>query len=344
MGWLLQYALFFLKLVTVLALLSLTFVGLLSLMSAIKEKAKKPRVSIEKLNDHYNDLRQMLRRAVLSKKEYKKAIKIQRKTEKGKKNTDKKRVFVLNFDGDIKASAVKELRHSITAVLTIVRPNDEVVLLLESAGGMVPHYGLAAAQLHRLRQRDISLTVIIDKYAASGGYLMACVAQKILAAPFAIVGSIGVFVQVPNLYHWLKQKNINVEHVMAGRYKRTLTVLGENTKSGRTKAQDEVNDLHQLFKQFILDHRNNLDLEKIATGEHWYGKQALELNLVDDLITSDDYLLEASEHSDIYEVTGISKRSLSDKLASKTIKLLAPLQSHLAMLPILPSHISNEDT
>lgn len=229
----------------------------------------------------------------------------------------KPRLFVLNFIGDVEASSVHCLREEITAILSIAEPEhgDEVLLRLDSPGGMVHGYGHAAAQLQRLKEADISLTVSVDEVAASGGYMMAVVAEKIVAAPFAIVGSIGVIAELPNFNRLMKRFDIDYEQHTAGQFKRTLSVFGQNTDEGRNKFQQELEDTHQLFKAFVGHYRPTLDLAKIATGEHWYGTQALDLGLVDDIKTSDALLFEHFESYDVYEVNYEFKRSLADKLS-----------------------------
>ena len=226
------------------------------------------------------------------------------------------------FKGDIKASDVSSLREEISAILTFASKNDEIFVTLESAGGTVHGYGLAASQLKRIRDKNIKLIVAVDKVAASGGYMMACVADKIIAAPFAIIGSIGVLAQIPNFYRLLKKHNVDFEQVTVGQYKRTLTLFGENTDEDREKVQEELEETHQLFKDFIKEYRDDVDIDKIATGEHWYGKQAIELKLVDELKTSDDYLSEAVQNADIYEIDYIRKKPLSEKIISFGAKLL----------------------
>ena len=229
---------------------------------------------------------------------------------------------MLGFKGDIKASDVSSLREEISALLTFATDNDEIVVLLESAGGTVHGYGLAASQLKRVRDKKIKLTVAVDKVAASGGYMMACVADKIIAAPFAIIGSIGVLTQIPNFHRLLKKHNVDFEQITAGQYKRTLTLFGENTDQDREKVQEELEETHQLFKNFIKENRGDVDIEKIATGEHWYGSQAMELKLVDELKTSDDYLSDAVKNADIYEIQYIRKKPMSEKIISFGAKLL----------------------
>ncbi len=214
-----------------------------------------------------------------------------------------RRVFVLSFNGDIAASAVDALRLEVSAVLGAANDGDEVVVRVESAGGTVHGYGLGASQLARVRGRGIALTVAVDKVAASGGYLMAAVADRILAAPFAVIGSIGVLAQVPNVHRLLKKHDVDVEVLTAGRFKRTLDVFGENTEEGREKLRQELEDVHALFQEYVGSWRPKVDLEKVATGEAWYGQRALDHALVDELVTSDEYLARACESADVFEVT-----------------------------------------
>ena len=229
----------------------------------------------------------------------------------------KDRTFVIHFDGDTAASGVDFLSVEISAVLTMAGANDEVVICLESPGGMVHSYGLTASQMMRIRNKGIPLTAIVDRVAASGGYLMAAVANKILAAPFAVIGSIGVVAQIPNLHRLLKKNDVDVEVLTAGKYKRTLTLLGENTDEGREKFREELEDVHALFQEFVAENRPELDIEAVATGEAWYGKRALELNLVDGLATSDEYLIELCETRDVFEVTWEETKKPIDRVLDK---------------------------
>lgn len=303
-------------------------IGILSIMGRGKSRMRG-RITIKNLNKKYRETNDILSAEILSKSELKKFHKAQRKAdklkeknEKSEKDQPKKNIFILNFEGDIKASAVSALREEVTAILGIATPKDEVVIKIESGGGMVHAYGLAASQLMRIRQQHIPLTVIVDKIAASGGYLMACIGNKILAAPFAIIGSIGVIVQLPNFHRLLKDKHIDFEQITAGQFKRTLTVFGENTAKGREKMHEEVEDIHRLFKNLIKENRPDIDVQKVATGEHWLGSQALELNLVDELRTSDDYLLKQSRDAELYEICYHIKKSFAEKISSQARALM----------------------
>lgn len=227
------------------------------------------------------------------------------------------RVFVLDFLGDVRASQVGALRQEITAVLAEATAQDEVVLRLENRGGLVHDHGLAASQLLRLRQRGIPLTVAVDKIAASGGYLMACVADRIVAAPFAVVGSIGVIAELPNFHRLLDRNGIAVEQFKGGEHKRTVTMFGATTEEDRARLDSEIQDTHALFKEFVAAHRSQVDVETAGTGQHWYGTRALQLQLVDEIITSDDYLVRARERADVFEVSFVPPRAAGRSALSR---------------------------
>ena len=319
--FLLQYGLFLAKTVTIVISILFIASGIASLL--LKGRAeKKDRIEIRNVNDKLKDFAYTINREALPRSEYKKLLKREKseskeaKKAKGKKGSPhrKKRLFVLHFSGDIKASATDALREEITAVLTVAEPQDRVLVRLESSGGLVHSYGLAASQLQRIKQRSIRLIVSVDKVAASGGYLMACVADQIIAAPFAIIGSVGVVAQIPNFNRLLKEHNVDFERFTAGKYKQTVTMFGENTEEGRNKLKEELEETHSLFQDFVRDSRSDLDMERIATGEHWYGKKALELKLVDRLMTGDDYLLSKSNEFDLLEISYSAKKSLLERI------------------------------
>lgn len=305
--------------------LTLAIIFVIAIIASLKEKLKHSKhegeLIIEKINDKYDDMRESLNSEILTKEALKKKHKEQKKAEKKQKkkedteNKPHKNIFILNFNGDIRATEVDLLREEVTAILTVATEKDEVFVRLESGGGLVHSYGLAASQLQRIRDKKIPLTISVDQVAASGGYLMASVGNKILAAPFAILGSIGVLAQIPNFHRLLKKHDIDFEQITAGEYKRTLTMFGENTEKSREKFKEEIEEVHHLFKDFVQQNRPELDIDTVATGEYWHGQQALALKLVDDLITSDDYLLRQSEQASLYEVKYEFRRTLTDKLS-----------------------------
>jgi serine protease SohB len=317
---LLQYGLFLAKVVTFVVAIG----ALMAMAFSLSRRAKsEEKLEVKNLNEKYSNMTLAMKSSIFSRKELKKEIKAEKqKRKKEKKKADeasserKKRIFVINFHGDIKATAVASLREEITAILPLATAEDEVLVRLENAGGLVHEHGLAASQLQRIRGHGIPLTIAVDKVAASGGYMMACVANRIIAAPFAVLGSIGVLAQLPNFNRLLKKNGIEFEMIKAGELKRTLTLFGTNTDQDRARFKEQLEDTHALFKDFVSENRPSLDLGKVATGEHWYGRRALDLKLIDELKTSDDYLLSASEETDIYEITYTAGKRISEKLAS----------------------------
>ncbi|MBR9911943.1 MAG: protease SohB [Gammaproteobacteria bacterium] len=328
MEFITEYGLFLAKSITVIA----TFVIILGVMFSYSQKARghdRGHFEITRLNEKFESVEDTFKEAILEPE----VLKLQRKEEekqhkaeaKAKKKALKQaheaaeavlknRVFVLNFDGDLKASAVDNLREEISCILSQANANDEVIVRLESGGGMVHSYGLAASQLDRIKKKQIPLTICVDKVAASGGYMMACVADKILAAPFAVLGSIGVIAQLPNFHRLLKKNYIDFEMITAGEHKRTLTMFGENTEKGREKFAEDLQDTHELFKSFVAAHRPVVDLAEVANGDVWFGQRALEKSLVDELMTSDEYIHTRATTADVFEVEFIQKKTLQEKL------------------------------
>lgn len=311
MAFIYEYGLFIAKVITLL-LAVIVLVGVLS-GSAQRQRQRKGQIEIQDLNEAYWQNQELLQHSLLDKKAFKKWHKHAAKSLESLQQQDK-RLFVIDFKGSMDAHETEALREEVSAILAVAKPADEVVVRLESGGGVVHGYGLAASQLDRFKKQQIPLTVAVDKVAASGGYMMACVADKILAAPFAIIGSIGVIAQLPNFNKLLKKHDVDFEQFTAGEFKRTVTLFGENTPQGRQKFQQELEETHQLFKQFVAEHRPTLDLDKVATGEHWFGYQALALKLVDELSTSDDYLQQACLQGQVLQVKYQPKKRLAEKL------------------------------
>jgi serine protease SohB len=319
-----QYGLFLAKIVTIVVAIAVIATIIVNLT---QRKRQRGELRVTNLSEQYQEMQEDMSVAMLDnarQKLWHKAQKKKRKQEakaakvKAKqgslKDSEKPRIWVLDFKGSMDAHEVSSLREEITAVLAVAKPQDEVVLRLESPGGVVHGYGLAASQLQRLREKSIPLTVAVDKVAASGGYMMACVANKIVAAPFSIIGSIGVVAQIPNFNRFLKNKDIDVELHTAGQYKRTLTLLGENTDEGRQKFREDLNETHHLFKSFVKRMRPELDIDQVATGEHWYGIQAQEKGLVDEVGTSDDLLLSLMDGREVISVRYLQRKRMLDRL------------------------------
>ena len=328
MEFLLDYGLFLAKVVTFVVASVVVISVIVGGSKKGKQGSEKGYLEVTPLNKQFDELKEAMKLATVSdagqKFEQKKLQKEKKKRlaedKRALKKSDasitpvKSKVFVLKFDGNMSASAVTNLREEITAILTQATTDDEVVVRLESSGGMVHSYGLASSQLDRLKKMKIPLTICVDKVAASGGYMMACVADKILAAPFAIIGSIGVVAQMPNFNKILKKNDVDFELLTAGEHKRTLTMFGENTDKGREKFVEELEETHRLFKEYVSSRRPQIDIDRIATGEIWYGSNALNMALVDEIKTSDEYLVSKIETADVFEVSYMFKKKLHQKL------------------------------
>ncbi|WBT60370.1 protease SohB [Kosakonia oryzendophytica] len=332
-----EYGLFLAKIATVVVAIAVVAVLIVNLT---QRKRQRGELRVTRLSDQYKEMREEMSAALLDdhqqkqwQKARKKKLKLEAKAAKAKAKAGeadekgKSRVYVLDFKGSMDAGEVNALREEITAVLTVAKPQDQVIVRLESPGGVVHGYGLAASQLQRLRDRQIPLTVAVDKVAASGGYMMACVADKIVAAPFAIIGSIGVVAQIPNFNRFLKGKEIDIELHTAGQFKRTLTLLGENTEEGRQKFRESLNETHDLFKGFVSQMRPGLDIEKVATGEHWYGTQALENGLIDAIGTSDELLLGLLEDHEVIGIRYQQRKKLMERFTGSATESI----DHLLM-------------
>jgi len=278
-------------------------------------------IRISHLNARINEQRKKIAQTTSSKLELLQLSQQLSKEARARKKTNQK-IYVLDFKGDMAASAVESLREEITLILSTAKAGrDRIIVRLERPGGMVHGYGLAAAQLVRLREAGFHVTICVDKVAASGGYMMACIANEVISAPFAIVGSIGVVAQVPNFNRLLKENKIDFELYTAGQYKRTVTMFGENTEEGKAKFEEELQQTHALFKHFVEKYRPQLNVEKVATGEHWYGQDALDLNLVDKLQTSDEYLLGLLPQHDVYLIQTRKKPTLGEKLGLQAAQI-----------------------
>ncbi len=299
--------------------LLLVVIGIIAVLGAIARSSRKGEAGpghlrVKKLNERWQKTTAAMKHVLLGRKALKAERLEQKKRVASEAKETRPRAFVLDFSGNIRATQVSGLTEEVSAILEVARPQEEVVVRLKSPGGIVHGYGLAASQLERLRAANLSLTIAIDEVAASGGYMMAVVGSRILSAPFAVVGSIGVVAGFPNFHRFLKRRDIDFELITAGRFKRTITMFGENTDEGRRKFQEELETAHTLFKSHIAQYRPKLDLDLVATGEHWYGREALDLGLVDALGTSEAYLRELGKKADVFHVEWVVRRRLLDRI------------------------------
>ena len=337
MEFITEYGLFLAKVATLVVAFLVVLGALISAGSRGKRGANAGRgqISIVRVNDELDDMRDAIRKSVLDETQFKHLHKMEKKRHKQEekerkkqlkavlKLTDenievefKKRVYIIDFNGDVEASEVENLREEVTTILSLATSRDEVLLRLESPGGMVHAYGLASSQLLRIRDKGIPLTICVDKVAASGGYMMACLASTLIAAPFAILGSIGVLVQLPNFHRLLHKHDVDYETISAGEFKTTLTTFGEITSKGREKVKEDVEEMHALFKNWVKEHRPAVEIDAIATGETWVGIQALERNMVDAIMTSDECIVAACDEADVFQVSYEIRRSIGDKLGA----------------------------
>ncbi|SFX10646.1 serine protease SohB [Marinospirillum alkaliphilum DSM 21637] len=316
-----EYLVFLLKTLTLLAGLGLLVVILVSVQ---RSRMQQEQLEVESLNEHHEAMQDALQEQWLDAKAFKQMLKAKHKKDKQQQQerAERPRVFVLDFKGDLDAGRAPLLGREISLLLALLRPQDEVVVRLESAGGFVHSYGHAAAQLQRLRERDIRLTVCVDRVAASGGYMMACTAHTLLATPFAVIGSIGVVAELPNFHRLLKSHEVDYEVLTAGEYKRTLTLFGENTEEGRSKFLQDLEQAHQLFKSWVQGCRPQLNIDQVAKGEVWYGEQALALQLVDRLCTSEAYLLERMQEAEVFKVQLKKREPLAERIAGQAAAVL----------------------
>ena len=325
MEFLYEYGLFVAKAVT----LVIAFIVVVSTIVGVASKQKhgKGQLEIVSISEQLKDITNYAKQVLLDKNALKKLAKEQKKEAKAKnkaknkakiteqgEESEKFRLYVIDFKGSMDANEVEHLREEITAILCVANKEDEVLVRLESGGGVVHGYGLAASQLQRIKEKGLKLTIAVDKVAASGGYMMACVADKLLASQFAYIGSIGVLAQLPNFNKLLKKNDIEFEQHTAGEFKRTLTVFGENNDEGRAKFKEEIEEIHVLFKDFVQSQRPDMDIDKVATGEYWPGIKAKSLGLIDDITTSDDYILSHYPAREIFSVKYAVKKNVAEKL------------------------------
>ena len=317
MDFLIEYGMFLAKALTIIISIGAVLSMVVSASLKTNRGDDNGEIEILPLNIDFEKTKNKLRIATVEESEKKierKKIKKESKNKNAFNPKNKRKVYVVNFEGNIAASAVDNLREEITAILSVANKKDEIVVKLESSGGMVHSYGLASSQLDRIKKAKLKLTICVDKVAASGGYMMACVGDKIIAAPFAIVGSIGVVAQMPNFNKLLKKHDIDFELLTAGEHKRTLTLFGKNTDKGREKFIEELNETHELFKEYVSKRRPNVDINKSASGEIWFGSRAKELSLVDEISTSDEYICSCFNSAKVFEIKFVRKQKLLQRV------------------------------
>lgn len=330
-----DYFLFLLKSITVVMAIVI-IAG--TIIRATKEghEPSQGKLSITRLNKALEAIRLRMQQETLGKKALKKEVKALKEQHKkeDKSNDDKPNAYTIRFKGDIQASQVDALRQEVTAILTTAKAGEEVVISIESPGGAVPGYGLAASQILRLKEADLKVTACVDQVAASGGYMMACVADRILAAPFSIVGSIGVLSQVPNIHRFLKRFDVDVDVLTAGKHKAPMTLMGENTEEGKQKHVQDLNAIHTRFKELVKLHREELNIDDVSEGDFWLAEDALKLNLVDEISTSDAYIMSLCAQANVYRVQWQPHKSFEQRIKGATSALMSAMENRLMQRPL----------
>jgi serine protease SohB len=286
----LELVLLLLAILVGFAVLGTVALALLRLFRTKRFAKKRPEryLEITHLDKDLADRVHEVKRSLLPEKERRNFKK--KKAEKQYDST----VFVVDFHPSLRAHEVDKLREEIDIITQVATPKDEVVVRIDSAGGTVNAYGHAASQLLRIREAGIPLTICVDEIAASGGYMCAAVADKIIAAPFAYIGSIGVVASMPNFVGLMHKLGVGYVELTAGANKRTLTPFAEPTPQQKAIELERLQAIHSAFKNLIKQRRPNLDMDKVADGNYWLALDAKELGLVDIIETSDEYLSQQS--------------------------------------------------
>ena len=280
-----------LSIVVVLAVLAAAILLILRVLAANRSERRQSAADLDiiDLTDQLHNRAAKVSRRLLPKKQWKELIK--RNEEKTYEST----VFVVDFHPKLRAREVQALRKEIDVITQVATPRDEVLVRIDSPGGTVTGYGQAASQLLRIHNLGIPLTICVDEIAASGGYMCAAVADKIIAAPFAFIGSIGVVAGIPNFVGLMNKLGVRYLELTAGENKRTLTPFSEPTPEKEAVEQERLEAIHTAFKDLIKERRPNLDVDRVADGNYWLALDAKKLGLVDIIQTSDEYLVEQSK-------------------------------------------------
>ena len=286
-----------LSIVVVLAAVAAAVLLILRIMSANRAERRESDsdLQITDLGKQLAERANKVKRRLMPKKERKELAK-RSKAEASTENYNST-VFVIDFRPKLRAREVETLRKEVDVITQLATPRDEVLVRIDSPGGTVTGYGHAASQLLRIHNIGVPLTICVDEIAASGGYMCAAVADKIVAAPFAFIGSIGVVAGIPNFVGLMNKLGVRYFELTAGENKRTLTPFSEPTPEKQAVEQQRLEAIHRAFKELIKKRRPNLDIDRVADGNYWLAVDAKELGLVDMIQTSDEYLLEQARAS-----------------------------------------------
>ena len=146
--------------------------------------------------------------------------------------------------------------------------------------------------------------------------MMAVVADRIVASRLAVIGSIGVVGQVPNVHRLLKRFDIDVLEMTAGTNKRPVSLIGPLTDQGIETFKKQLSDTHRLFRDHVHRFRPQLDIEAVSNGDIWHGVDALTHGLIDEIATSDE-MIDRARHEgdlDVFSIRWRQAKNLRERL------------------------------
>lgn len=243
-------------------------------------------VVFKNLSNEYSSIEDSYDSVLINKPIVDKSINLNDVVQEGAHN-----VFVIDYVGSMMASEVVYLTAKIDAIILKSNKDDEVVINITSPGGAVSGYGLVASQIKRLKTAGLKITATVDTVAASGGYMAAVVSDEIIAAPFAMVGSIGVVANVMIYEELLKNIGIQTNVYTSGDSKRTVVPSRVPNAEEEAKLEAQLEEIHSRFKDHVLSFRPDIDEDKVFTGQAFLAADAINFGLVDKIGTSDELLL-----------------------------------------------------
>ncbi|MDP3296608.1 MAG: signal peptide peptidase SppA [Thermodesulfovibrionia bacterium] len=204
-----------------------------------------------------------------------------------------------------------------------------VVIRIDSPGGAVAPAQEIYKEIVKLK-KEKKVVASMGSVAASGGYYIACPADKIVANPGTLTGSIGVIMEIPNIEGLMKKIGVETKVIKSGKHKDIASMFKSMTEEERKILQSVLDDVHDQFIRAVSEGRNMKyeNIKELADGRIFTGKKAKELGLVDTLGNLDDAVNLAGKLSGIKgEPRVVSKKEklsiwniISGNLPSELIK------------------------